>query len=325
MKTAVKSEDLADVPSQDIKTSAYTLTMDKDRLMTDELGWSRKWMDANLTGIGGRHSVTLTWDADNGVDGYNVYRSAVSGGPYAKIAGLVTSPTYVDRAVNPQQVWYYVVTALSGENESSYSTEVSATVPGSWVYVYAGNYEDVPTEAIAAAAGFAGARGSSTMQPSPNAATVAATGLNVQSILSQGVQNLTDAQFADKLRAMVFKSAVWGVPFGIFFHLDELSDHQVSIMLKTLKSAGATLMNNTQLVDYLRSTLQDFGTTYYADSASGAPLDARPTAASPVVRQGATLADEYKFDLLGIDESQFAGGWGIGAMVYVPESPGQAK
>ena len=37
MKTAVKSEDLADVSSQDIKNATYTLTLDKPRLMNDEL------------------------------------------------------------------------------------------------------------------------------------------------------------------------------------------------------------------------------------------------------------------------------------------------
>jgi len=34
----VKSEDLADVTAQDIKTSTYTLLMDKTRLMTDRTG-----------------------------------------------------------------------------------------------------------------------------------------------------------------------------------------------------------------------------------------------------------------------------------------------
>ena len=51
MKSAVKSEDLADVPSQDIKSSPYTLLKDKTRLMTDEMGWSMAWMNANLTGL----------------------------------------------------------------------------------------------------------------------------------------------------------------------------------------------------------------------------------------------------------------------------------
>ena len=67
----------------------------------------------------------------------------------------------------------------------------------------------------------------------------------------------------------MFKSAVWGVPIGIFWHVNELSPHQVGMMLDTLKTSGATLMTNTQLVNYLLSTQQNSGTTYYADSAPG--------------------------------------------------------
>ena len=130
MKSAVKSEDLADVTAQDLKRAPYTLILDKSQLITDELAWSKAWMNANLTGLGGGHSVHLTWAAESGIDGYNVYRSATSGGPYSKIAGPLTSPQYTDYAVNPQQVWYYVVTSLIGTNESNFSSEISATVPG---------------------------------------------------------------------------------------------------------------------------------------------------------------------------------------------------
>ena len=58
-------------------------------------------------------------------------------------------------------------------------------------------------------------------------------------------------QLSNKLRALIFKSAVWGVPIGIFFTWNELPQHQVGVMLDALKSGGATLMNNTQLVIYL--------------------------------------------------------------------------
>jgi len=167
------------------------------------------------------------------------------------------------------------------------------------------------------------------MQPSPNAATVLGTGVNVQNILSQGIvpnfQNLSDAQLANKLRALVFKSAVWGVPIGIFFHVNELSAHQISIMIDTLRSAGATLMSNTQLVSYLLGTQQDSGTTYYADSASGPPADLRPGQTSPLIDRGAALGVEYKYDLSGIDQTQFGPGWDIGAFVFVPEHGGHIK
>ncbi len=251
MKSAVKSEDLADVSSEDIKSTAQLLLMDKTRLMTDELGWSMAWMSANLTGL-----------------------------------------------------------------------------PTNRVYVYPGSKEDTSTETIAAAAGYAGARGSGTMQPSPNAATVLASGVDVQNILSQGsvptFQNITDTQFANKLKAIVFKSAVWGVPIGIFFHMNELSAGQVSVMIDTLRNSGATLMTNTELVSYLLGTSQNTSTTYYADSVSGAAVDARPTSFSPGVDQGATLADEYKTDLMGIDQSQYGSGWDVGAFTFVPEQLGHA-
>ncbi len=251
MKTAVKSQDLADVSPQDIKSAPYTLLTDKTRLMTDEMNWSLAWMNANLTGL-----------------------------------------------------------------------------PANRVYVYPGSYEDASTETIAVGAGYAGSRGSGTMQPSPNAASVLGSGYDVQNILSQGMvpyfQGLTDQQFANRFRAIVFKSAVWGVPVGIFWHWNELTPHQVGLMIDTLKSAGATLMSNTQLVNYLLSAQQNPGTTYYADAATGT-VDTRPTAASPVVDQGAPLASEYKIDLLGIDQTQFGTGWEMGPMVLVPEQSGRAK
>lgn len=147
--------------------------------------------------------------------------------------------------------------------------------------------------------------------------------------MSQGIapffQNLTDAQLANKLRALVFKSAAWGVPIGIFWHVDEMSKYQVAVMLDVLKASGATLMTNTQLVNYLLSTQQNAGTTYYADSAPGQPVDVRPTLGSPVVDQGVPLGAEYKFDLMGNDQTVFGAGWEIGAFSFVPESLGHAK
>lgn len=252
MKSAVKSEDLEDVAAQDIKSAPYLLTMDKARLMADEMNWAMAWMNANLTGL-----------------------------------------------------------------------------PTNRVYVYPGSYEDTSTEAIAAAAGYAGSRGSGVMQPSPNANTVSSTGIDVQNILSQGIapyfQNLSDTQLRNKLQAIVFKSAVWGVPIGIFWHVNELSAHQVGVMLDALKQSGATLMTNTQLVNYLLSTQHNSGTTYYADSASGVPFDARPTAASPVTDSGSALSSEFKFDLMGVDQTLFGTTWEMGAFALVPEMAGHAK
>ena len=79
-----------------------------------------------------QHSVALTWNASTStVAGYNVYRSTVSGGPYAKInSSLVAALNYTDSTVQSGTTYYYVTTAAdSSGNESVFSNQVSATIP----------------------------------------------------------------------------------------------------------------------------------------------------------------------------------------------------
>lgn len=71
-------------------------------------------------------SLKISWqDSDTSVTGYNVYRSAVSGGPYAKVNGISTRPTsYIDVMLADGASYYYVATAVDcAGNESSYSSE----------------------------------------------------------------------------------------------------------------------------------------------------------------------------------------------------------
>jgi hypothetical protein len=86
-----------------------------------------------LSGSGApAHSATLNWTASTStVIGYNVYRGTVSGGPYAVVnTSLVTGTQYIDSTVVAGQTYYYVTTAVaSGSVESTYSNEVSATIP----------------------------------------------------------------------------------------------------------------------------------------------------------------------------------------------------
>jgi hypothetical protein len=87
----------------------------------------------SLTGTGVvQHSVALTWNASvSTVAGYNVYRSTVSGGPYAKInSTLVTPLSYTDSTVQSGTTYYYVTTAVdSSGTESVFSNQVSAVIP----------------------------------------------------------------------------------------------------------------------------------------------------------------------------------------------------
>jgi hypothetical protein len=79
-----------------------------------------------------QHSVALSWNASTStVAGYNVYRGAVSGGPYTKInAALDALTSYTDTNVLGGQTYYYVVTAVDGSgSESTYSNQVQAVIP----------------------------------------------------------------------------------------------------------------------------------------------------------------------------------------------------
>jgi hypothetical protein len=77
------------------------------------------------------HSITLNWTAStsSNIIGYNVYRGTTSGGPYGQI-GFVGGTSYVDAGVSSGQTYFYVATAVDGNNkESAYSSPAMAVVP----------------------------------------------------------------------------------------------------------------------------------------------------------------------------------------------------
>jgi fibronectin type 3 domain-containing protein len=73
--------------------------------------------------------VELTWTTGSGVGliGYNIYRSRVTGGPYQKIFSGWPSSPYFDADVAVGLTYFYVVSSTDGVNESSKTSEVSAT------------------------------------------------------------------------------------------------------------------------------------------------------------------------------------------------------
>jgi len=87
----------------------------------------------SVTAAGGASpgSVQLNWTGSTtaGVTGYNVYRSASSGGGYVKIT-LVNGTSYTDTGLTSGTPYYYVVTAVGpGNLESVNSNEAFATAP----------------------------------------------------------------------------------------------------------------------------------------------------------------------------------------------------
>ncbi len=80
------------------------------------------------------HSVDIAWDASTSatLQGYNVYRSTVSGGPYTKISPTVATSTllFTDTTPVSGKQYFYVVTAVDTSGvESAASTQVAVTIP----------------------------------------------------------------------------------------------------------------------------------------------------------------------------------------------------
>ncbi|CAH1195656.1 hypothetical protein PAECIP111893_00736 [Paenibacillus plantiphilus] len=81
-----------------------------------------------LTATAGVGNVSLSWNASSGATGYNVKRSASSGGPYMTIASNVTGTSRFDIAPPNNMTYYYVVSAVDGVAESANSAQASALV-----------------------------------------------------------------------------------------------------------------------------------------------------------------------------------------------------
>jgi fibronectin type 3 domain-containing protein len=75
--------------------------------------------------------VDLTWNASAEAVGYNIYRGAVSGGPYTMInSSLDGATTYTDSTVVSGDTYYYVTTAVNSESQQSgYSNQATAVIP----------------------------------------------------------------------------------------------------------------------------------------------------------------------------------------------------
>lgn len=129
---------------------------------------------------------------------------------------------------------------------------------------------------------------------------------------------MTQQQITDQVRAAIFKSSVWGVPYGFFFHHQELTTTEVGWVLDALTQNGAIVMTNTQLMDWLNSQTKVTGTTNYVSAATGMDANFRPTTGSPVVNAGSNAGTLFKYDLLGIDQTWMGTNWEMGAYAFVP-------
>ena len=74
-------------------------------------------------------NVTLSWTASvtKNIKGYNVYRTATSGGTYAKLNSAPISATnYLDAGVPSGRTYYYVATTVDNNNIESANSNIAA-------------------------------------------------------------------------------------------------------------------------------------------------------------------------------------------------------
>jgi fibronectin type 3 domain-containing protein len=67
----------------------------------------------------------LSWHpSQDEVQGYNIYRTAISHASYQKVnSALLDRTSYVDSFLNPDTVYYYVVTSVDGQGRESNNSE----------------------------------------------------------------------------------------------------------------------------------------------------------------------------------------------------------
>lgn len=93
-------------------------------------------IQAEATDIG---ELTLTWETDQDVEEFDIYRATRSGGPYKQIANT-TRNKFIDTGLGLYTVYYYVVTQVVDGEESEYSKEYI----DSWFYNWQGGNQPHP-------------------------------------------------------------------------------------------------------------------------------------------------------------------------------------
>jgi endoglucanase len=73
------------------------------------------------------NQINLVWNLLTNASSYSVKRSLTNGGPYTTIASGVTATNYPDSGLAGGTIYYYVVSAVLGGNESTNSAQATAT------------------------------------------------------------------------------------------------------------------------------------------------------------------------------------------------------
>jgi polygalacturonase len=81
---------------------------------------------SNLKAIGTNLQINLNWDAVAGATAYNLYRGTSNNGPYPIVFSGLTMTNYADTGVTNGVMYFYVVTSVVSDVESTNSSQASA-------------------------------------------------------------------------------------------------------------------------------------------------------------------------------------------------------
>jgi len=341
---ATDSVTLAPVAAQDIKSGTYTALFRYASVFAIRyvgtgtaatMTISGNLLTTTITGGPGGENISLdltnpSYDTMSELAATINGRSGYSAAMVSTGKGAAHSITLADVAGQDIKSGQYVAQVLESRLEpdemSTAKTWMNAHLtglPATRVLVYPGGQEDLSTQGYAVAAGYAGARGAFSMDLGTK--DVYSKGVNIQNITSFGanpnLQGLTAQQMNARMAQLIWKSAVWGAPYGVFWHNGELSVTEVGNLLDALIAHGATVMTNTQLVDWINGTSRIGSGTYYVTAATGPEADLRPTQSSPVVNAGTDLGAGFAYDLEGVDQRVFGSEWEMGAYAVMGQAP----
>ena len=82
---------------------------------------------SNLQAMGTNLLINLNWDAVAGATAYNLHRGTSNNGPYPAVFGGLTTNNYADTDVTNGVTYFYVVTSVVSDVESTNSSQASAT------------------------------------------------------------------------------------------------------------------------------------------------------------------------------------------------------
>jgi hypothetical protein len=131
-------------------TDAIRLTLEVTNALDNTTNDYGDWAEARivvsavpsgLTSTAAGGAIDLSWNNSPGAIGYNISRSTNSGGPYS-LVGNSTTNSYADTNVLPDMVYYYVVSAINANGQTTNSAPAGTELTPYWTNLLTGTAQN---------------------------------------------------------------------------------------------------------------------------------------------------------------------------------------